>query len=189
MLLRKFYTLFFLIFTALFISQCAVQHVQRDRQTWERKQNPGYEQEPVTEESDLPDGKLFSKKADFFENVKKEIQKFWGAPYVWGGETPQGVDCSGFVMAVYQNAAGISLPHSTSQLFKLGMSIQQKNLKFGDLVFFNNNNDREPDHVGIYIANDRFVHASTSQGVTLSKLSAGPYQEQLTGIRRILKDN
>jgi len=113
-----------------------------------------------------------------------EIQKFYGAPYQWAGDSPQGTDCSGMVKTVYKNAYDIDLPHNAHQIFKNGVKISKNNLQFGDLVFFSQNGFRA-SHMGIYIKNGFFVHASSSRGVTLDHLSERPYTYQLMGCVRV----
>jgi cell wall-associated NlpC family hydrolase len=105
-----------------------------------------------------------------------------GSPYVWGGASPRGFDCSGFVMYVYA-ALGVSLPHNAAQQYRLGMPVRRKDLRPGDLVFF----DRLR-HNGIYIGDGQFVHASQrGSGVKISRLDDEWFRERWTGARRVLK--
>lgn len=93
---------------------------------------------------------------------------YLGAPYVWGGSSPSGFDCSGFVMYVYAQV-GISLPHSSSAQYGSGGYVNRDSLEPGDLVFFGS----PIHHVGIYIGNDSFVHAPHSGDVVkISSLSS-----------------
>lgn len=93
---------------------------------------------------------------------------YLGAPYVWGGSSPSGFDCSGFVMYVYSQA-GISLPHSSSAQYGSGDYVSRDSLQPGDLVFFGS----PIHHVGIYIGNDSFVHSPHSGDVVkITSLSA-----------------
>lgn len=113
-----------------------------------------------------------------------EIKKFYGAPYKWAGDSPRGTDCSGMVKTIYHNAYGIDLPHNAHQIYKNGIKISKNNLEFGDLVFFSKNGFRA-SHMGIYIKNGFFVHASSSRGVTLDHLSERPYSYQFMGCVRV----
>jgi hypothetical protein len=124
---------------------------------------------------------------ELLERFKPEIQRFFGAPYVWGGASPRGTDCSGLVASIYKRARDKELPHSTKRLFQMGRRVRISDLEFGDLVFFNfkNRRSREPDHVGLYIADDYFLHASVSKGVTLANLRKSPYRDIFMGARRI----
>ena len=131
-------------------------------------------------------GEASIRNREVYERLKAEIRRFWGAPYVWGGASPQGTDCSGLIKTVFKRAADIKLPHSVREIFKKGKPISVKELQMGDLVFFNDGYSRVPTHAGIYIDNGMFVHASVSKGVTLSSLLKPPYNRQFIGARRIL---
>jgi cell wall-associated NlpC family hydrolase len=124
--------------------------------------------------------------ADRFQRFKKELQTFYEAPYVWGGASSAGTDCSGFIRTVYRRAADMDLPHSVKKLYQMGNPIRIRDLQFADLVFFSFKMGRTPDHVGLYIGGLYFMHASSSRGVTLSRLSSTPYTESYVGSRRLL---
>ncbi|HNR67233.1 MAG TPA: C40 family peptidase [bacterium] len=124
--------------------------------------------------------------AEEFDRFRKEIQRFYLAPYLWGGASPAGTDCSGLVRTIYRRAADINLPHSTQQLFQVGDAVKPRELKFADLLFFRFKRGSAPDHVGLYIANRFFLHASVSQGVVLSRLTDSPYAENFVGAKRIM---
>jgi len=88
-------------------------------------------------------------------------KNFIGVPYVWGGSTPSGFDCSGFVQYVYRHF-GVSLPRTTYSQITVGRSVDRANLMPGDLVFF-----RSAGHVGIYVGNETYIHAPQT-GRTIS---------------------
>jgi cell wall-associated NlpC family hydrolase len=105
--------------------------------------------------------------------------QYLGVPYVWGGASPRGFDCSGFVMYVFA-AIGVSLPHSSYAQFGMGTPVSMSQLQAGDLVFFSG-----ASHVGIYIGGGQFVHAPhTGDVVKISSLS-GYYSSAWAGGRRI----
>lgn len=111
---------------------------------------------------------------------------FIGKPYVWGAEGPKSFDCSGFTKYVYR-AFGVSLPHYTGSQIGEGSSVSRKNLKQGDLVFFNTDGS-SVSHVGIYVGDGEFIHASSgSHKVTVSNLSQSYYNAAYVGARRILE--
>jgi cell wall-associated NlpC family hydrolase len=114
-----------------------------------------------------------------------DVVDFLGVPYVYGGNTKEGIDCSGFTARVYQSAAQKKLPRSARQQYGAGSRVDPSRLQFGDLVFFNTTG-RVPSHVGIYIEDDLFAHASVTRGVTLSSLESSYYKKRFVGARRIV---
>lgn len=115
-------------------------------------------------------------------NAKKHI----GTPYVWGGSTPSGFDCSGFVQYVLKQS-GISLPRTTSDQVKVGTAISKSALQPGDLVFLQNTYRAGVSHVGIYVGDGKMIHASSSKGVTISDLSSSYYTKHYHSSRRVIK--
>jgi cell wall-associated NlpC family hydrolase len=110
-----------------------------------------------------------------------------GSPYRLGGSSPQtGMDCSGFVRHVYEQAAGVLLARDSSTISEAAQPLAQDELQPGDLVFFNTL-DRAYSHVGIYLGDDRFVHASSSRsgGVMVSRLTDRYWQQRFDGARRV----
>lgn len=114
-----------------------------------------------------------------------DVVSYLGTPYLYGGNTREGIDCSGFTARVYERGAEHQLPRTAREQFSAGSPVAKSNLAFGDLVFFNTTGDR-PSHVGIYIEDDLFAHASVSQGVTLSSLESTYYRKRFVGARRIV---
>lgn len=98
-----------------------------------------------------------------------------GVPYRYGGESRDGVDCSGMVMCVYRDVAGIKLPRNSAKQGEYCISIKKTELQPGDLVFFTSRKGKNINHVGIYVGNGCFVHASTSRGVIVSDLDQDYY--------------
>ena len=107
-----------------------------------------------------------------------------GIDYRFGGKNPEsGLDCSGMVSYIYEKALGIKLPHHAAQIARLGQEIEMTQIAPGDLVFFNTQN-RPFSHVGIYIGDDRFIHAPNSNGkIRISNLKSGYYAQHLQAIR------
>jgi len=110
-----------------------------------------------------------------------------GTPYRVGGLSPQtGFDCSGLVAYVYREGAGLALPRNTFDLSVLGQPVERGALRPGDLVFYNTQR-REYSHVGIYLGEDRFIHAPTSGGeVRVESLRAGYWVRRYSGARRVI---
>lgn len=126
------------------------------------------------------------------ENQKKRelwhyAKTFLGTPYRFGGASRYGMDCSGLVLRVYNDVYGIKLPHNTHKLYKRGRTIPLRNLKIGDLVFFAEKQKNRLSHVGIYMGNGYFIHASSSRGVIMSKLNSRYYNKRWIGAKRIVR--
>jgi peptidoglycan DL-endopeptidase CwlO len=112
------------------------------------------------------------------EGVVGVALSYVGVPYVWGGSTPSGFDCSGLVMYAYAQL-GVSLPHSSYAMWNMGVPVPEDQLQPGDLVFFNG-----LGHVGLYVGGGYFVHAPhTGTVVQVSPLSS---DSTYVGARRIL---
>ncbi len=106
--------------------------------------------------------------------------QFLGVPYVWGGASPSGFDCSGFSMYVYAKM-GVSLPHHAASQYGMGTAVSKDQLQAGDLVFFNG-----LGHMGIYIGGGQFIHAPHSGDVVkISSLSDSWYARTWVGARRL----
>lgn len=112
--------------------------------------------------------------------VKKRI----GIPYLWGGCTERGYDCSGFVMRAFQDQ-GILLPRTSYLQSLSGDRVGREELTHGDLVFFDTRNLGKVSHVGIYLQDDTFVHASSSKGITISDLGKRYYRSRFLSARRV----
>ena len=95
-----------------------------------------------------------------------------GTPYRSGGHTKRGTDCSGLTGEIYRKVYRVRLPRSTGEQLAACRKVARRGLKEGDLVFFHNGKSRKKvTHVGIYLKDDKFVHASTSRGVIVSSLN------------------
>ncbi len=110
-----------------------------------------------------------------------------GVDYKWGGNSPEtGLDCSGLVKHVFQEAAGLALPRRAEEMSRAGEPVASGELKPGDLVFFNTLR-RAFSHVGIYIGDGRFVHAPSSGGkVRVERLGQAYWAKRFNGARRLI---
>ncbi len=118
------------------------------------------------------------------QEVANYAKQFVGCKYVYGGSSPKGFDCSGLTMYVYKKF-GVSLSHSATAQSKVGTKVSRSNLQPGDLVFFSDYRTKKGiGHVGIYIGNNKFVHASTERtGVITSSLSGSHSSRYVTATR------
>jgi len=109
-----------------------------------------------------------------------------GTPYKYGGNSPEyGFDCSGFIVHVFRQSLGVKLPRTTRKIRYSGKAVQKKYLRAGDLVFFNTLR-RKFSHVGIYLGNNRFIHAPSSGGsVRIDNMQASYWRGIYNGARRI----
>ena len=104
------------------------------------------------------------------EKLYAAVDHWFGTPYLYGGCTTSGIDCSCFVGKVYSEVYGITLHRTAADIQKDVTLIARDKLREGDIVFFTNSNGKV-SHVGIYLKDDMFAHSSTSRGVTVSQLS------------------
>lgn len=133
--------------------------------------------------------------------LEQGLGEFYGAPYRSGGTSPEGVDCSGFIQALFQRA-GVMLPRTVAQQYSAGRQVPPAEMRFGDVVFFNRYcqtrgrdfylanilpsfNADEICHNGLYLGEGRFVHASP-RGVLVSRLDAETWRVSFKGARRYL---
>jgi len=119
------------------------------------------------------------------EKMLMEIIKYLGTPYKYGGNTKDGIDCSAFTQTVYRDVFNVNLERSARLQYKQGEVIDKgEELKYGDLVFFNTRQRVKPGHVGIYIGDNLFAHASTKKGVTITSINYDYYARTFMGARR-----
>jgi cell wall-associated NlpC family hydrolase len=139
----------------------------------------------------LPETRLISqtpaqpKVRNLYTKRLDTIFREWeGTPYVYGGTTRRGIDCSAFVQVVYRAVYHYDLPRTTLQQVKLGRRIRPENIQQGDLIFFHTGPDTR--HVGVYVADGEFMESSSSRGVIISELSNPYWRQHFWQIRRIV---
>ncbi len=131
--------------------------------------------------------KLSLSKRDKGQEIVDTALSFIGVKYVYGGTNLEtGVDCSGFVQTIYRNF-DIKLNRVASAQYMQGISINKSDLKPGDLIFFRYYNSREVSHIGIYIGDNKMVHASSSRGqVVVSDINSKYYIDNYVGSKRVI---
>jgi murein DD-endopeptidase / murein LD-carboxypeptidase len=159
-----------------------VEHIdQRKERKRKKEEEPNRE---TVKDKDKSGGKILDKYAAELGVNKKElkdpelysyIDQWIGVPYKFGGNSKDGVDCSGFVNAVFRDVYKITLKRSATEIIGQCKEIQKNELKETDLVFFDISGKNS--HIGIYLANQKFVHASTSKGVMISDLNQSYWQK------------
>ncbi|MBM7703999.1 C40 family peptidase [Metabacillus iocasae] len=120
-----------------------------------------------------------------YDKIIPAAKKYMGVPYRYGGTAPTGFDCSGYIQYVFKEA-GIKLPRTTVDMYRVGQAVSKHNLRVGDLVFFNTTG-RIPSHAGVYIGDNQFIHSSSSKGISISNIN-DPYYwgSKYIGARRVL---
>lgn len=124
------------------------------------------------------------------ENIEARLHsaaaEWAGTPHEWGGSSFDGVDCSGLVRSVYESKFQASVPRSTEEQATTGQTVSRSTLQPGDLVFFRIDASSKNRHVGIYISGQKFLHASSSEGVRVSSLDTSYWTNRWWQARRIL---
>ena len=122
------------------------------------------------------------------DKVISYAKSLLGKPYVWGAQGPSSFDCSGYTYYVFKNSANITLPRVSQDQSNYGTYVSRSNLRAGDLVFFDTSgaNDGNVSHVGIYLGNNQFIHASSSKKKVVISEMTSYYSEAFVRARRVL---
>jgi hypothetical protein len=120
------------------------------------------------------------------QQFEDRLKQFIGIPYRRGGTTTKGLDCSGFVRLVYDQIFGIELPHNSVAQFRFSdlKKIDKRDMQPGDLIFFGNTKKKRINHVGVYISDNKFIHASSSKGISVSGLDESYWKKRFMGTKR-----
>lgn len=162
---------------ALFMAACS-SHKKNIDSTAGRQ--PGISVAPVQKkEPQGIDGAIADK-------LVKEARKWIGTKYKYGGQSRSGTDCSGMVMTIFNDVAGIKLPRDSRSQQQYCKPLDKKKLAPGDLVFFCTGSDgSRVNHVGLYIGGGDFIHSSTSKGVIVSNMSQDYYARHFHSAGRV----
>lgn len=121
------------------------------------------------------------------QDVVNTANKYKGVPYKFGGTTPSGFDCSGFLRHVYKQV-GVSLPRTAAEQYnEVGKKVSRDDLQPGDLVFFSNTYKPGISHAGIYVGNNSFISATSSDGVAVVSLNNSYWKPKYTGAKRVFE--
>ena len=112
------------------------------------------------------------------------IDEWYGTCYQYGGKTKKGIDCSGFTIILYKEVFGKELSGTSSSIYNQCKKVSKEELKEGDLVFFKIES-KDISHIGIYLQNNKFVHATTKAGIIINDLGEDYYKKYFTGGGRI----
>ncbi|MBD8068090.1 peptidoglycan-binding protein [Bacillus sp. PS06] len=133
----------------------------------------------VSKEKQVPKEQKYSVDTSVISVAMQHI----GTPYVWGGSSPGGFDCSGFLKYVFAQK-GVNIPRTVNEIWNVGSSVNK--LSVGDIVFFQTYK-KGPSHAGIYIGDGKFIHSESSRGVTITKMSMSYWKERYIGAKRIVQ--
>lgn len=176
------------IFALLLTAACASQ------QTTDNRAQPGHAKQQMTKPANMPvedEVNALISRSQMADDVLLQAMAQIGVPYRWGGSSPQtGFDCSGLIGYVFNNSMNIKLPRSTTEMMRLKAPvIERSRLRSGDIVFFATSGGRRVSHAGIYVGDNRFVHAPSSGGkVRIDSLDMPYWNKAYLQAKRYLPD-
>jgi lipoprotein Spr len=121
------------------------------------------------------------------DELMNKIIEYINTPYLWGGTSKSGIDCSAFVQTVMYNAFGVSLPRTSFEQSLIGEDVTPENLQFGDLLFFDTMHKGRVTHVAIYLKDGYFAHSGSRTGVAIASLNDSYYTETFLRAKRVVK--
>jgi len=122
------------------------------------------------------------------DEVMFKVIEYLNTPYLWGGTSKRGIDCSAFVQTVMYQSIGVMLPRTSFEQSNVGVDVQRSELKFGDLLFFDTMNKGRTTHVGIYLSDGYFVHSGSKTGVAVASLDSDFYSRVLLKAKRVISE-
>lgn len=132
----------------------------------------------------------FISSSEFTKNMSSDevmfkIIEYINTPYLWGGTSKRGIDCSAFIQTVMYQALGVELPRTSLEQSGVGEPVEKSDLKFGDLVFFDTMRKGRVTHVGMYLGNGYFAHSGSKSGVIVASLDDEFYTRTYLKARRV----
>ncbi len=162
-----------------------LEEIERNKLLSEQKKLLGQIDTISDKRQSLTQSAIDYNKANILKNAKKHL----GEDYVWGGTTPGGFDCSGYMQYLYKKE-GVSIPRTANQQSKVGKEVSRFVLKKGDLLFFLTDKSRgiPITHVGMYIGEGKFIHAASKRkGIIITSLEESRYSKIFVKAKRIIK--
>ena len=122
------------------------------------------------------------------DEVMSKVIEYLNTPYLWGGTSKRGIDCSAFVQTVMYQSLGIMLPRTSYEQSNVGQDVSKEDLKFGDLLFFDTMNKGRVSHVGIYLSDGYFAHSGSKTGVIVASLNSDFYSRTFLKSKRVISE-
>lgn len=114
--------------------------------------------------------------------------EYLNTPYLWGGTSKRGIDCSAFIQTIFYKAIGIELPRTSLEQSNVGEPVEKSDLKFGDLIFFDTMRKGRVTHVGMYLGNGFFAHSGSRNGVSVASLDDEYYTRAYLKAKRVIEN-
>jgi len=135
----------------------------------------------------------FISNTDLSGNVDKDevmfkIIEYLNTPYLWGGTSKRGIDCSAFIQTIMYQALGVTLPRTSLEQSSVGEHVDKSDLKFGDLIFFDTMRKGRVTHVGMYLSNGFFAHSGSRTGVAVASLDDEFYTRTYLKAKRVTEN-
>lgn len=122
------------------------------------------------------------------DEVMYKVIEYLNTPYLWGGTSKRGIDCSAFVQTVMYQSIGVMLPRTSYEQSNVGEDVTRSELKFGDLLFFDTMSKGRVSHVGIYLSDGYFVHSGSKTGVIVASLDSDFYSRVFLKAKRVISE-
>ncbi len=135
----------------------------------------------------------FISSSEFARNMEQDevmfkFIEYMNTPYLWGGTSKRGIDCSAFIQTMFYQALGIELPRTSLEQSGVGVPVEKADLKFGDLVFFDTMRKGRVTHVGMYLGNGFFAHSGSKTGVAVASLDDEFYTRVYLKAKRVIEN-
>lgn len=205
--LTNFFPIAFLVFAVMVLVGCSSSRdISRDDEGY--KDANGYKNSKevvstgtLTEKTSINKENLeaisssiegFISSPEFAKNVDKDeimykFIEYINTPYLWGGTSKRGIDCSAFIQTIFYQALGVTLPRTSLEQSSVGEPVEKADLKFGDLIFFDTMRKGRVTHVGMYLGNGYFAHSGSRTGVAVASLDDEFYTRTYLKARRVIE--